>query len=402
MLGAAPAELEERDTTRAPERSPVPGAEPAPILGGEDVRDNAWPDVAAVYFDDGWGHYVSCTGVLVAPDVVLTAGHCAEGISQVKLNTDDYEVGGELIDVAEIHEYPNSWANYDIAALVLKSPSVVPPARIAQDCVIDDFLFDGAPAAIVGYGGLNTDSTRYVSELQEGFTSITDADCSRTDWGCNASVRPDGEVGAGGDGVDTCPGDSGGPMYLTTDYGNFLVGITSRAWSWASKPCGDGGIYSRPDAVIEWIEDVTNRSIERLTCDNEPPEPEVEPIVCEKESAAVTSILANDPDQSDVRYVIQTPPEHGAASVDADGTVHFHAENNYVGDDRIVVSVIDRGIPGYTIPVEIPVQILRHGAYRRAMGEGGCGCENAGSTGSAWAASAALLALAALRRRRSR
>ena len=38
---------------------------------------------------------------------------------------------------------------------------------------------------------------------------------------------PDGELGAGGMGIDTCPGDSGGPLYLPTDFGTFLAGVTS-------------------------------------------------------------------------------------------------------------------------------------------------------------------------------
>ena len=49
----------------------------------------------------------------------------------------------------------------------------------------------------------------YVDELQEATTVITDADCSRTDLGCNIAAYPNGELGAGGMGVDSCPGDSG-------------------------------------------------------------------------------------------------------------------------------------------------------------------------------------------------
>src|SRR5260370_33086108 len=72
--------------------------------------------------------------------------------------------------------------------------------------------------------------------------------------GCHVSVKPGGELGAGGMGIDTCPGDSGGPLYLLTDYGSLLAGVTSRSYDNASVACGEGGIYERPDKIVEWIE----------------------------------------------------------------------------------------------------------------------------------------------------
>ena len=74
--------------------------------------------------------------------------------------------------------------------------------------------------------------------------------------GCNGAVSPGGELGAGGNGVDACFGDSGGPLYLLSDRGDYVVGVTSRAYAgvpW-NYPCRDGGIYTRPDAVVDWIE----------------------------------------------------------------------------------------------------------------------------------------------------
>src|SRR5687768_5378588 len=58
-----------------------------PIIGGTLVPTAAkWPDTVAVLGATG-----SCTGTLIAPDVVITAGHCAPvNPTQVKLNTLDY------------------------------------------------------------------------------------------------------------------------------------------------------------------------------------------------------------------------------------------------------------------------------------------------------------------------
>jgi V8-like Glu-specific endopeptidase len=52
-------------------------------LRGRDVRD-----------------FVFCTGVLIAPDLVLTAGHCIGGITAVTLGwTDADELPAETIPV---------------------------------------------------------------------------------------------------------------------------------------------------------------------------------------------------------------------------------------------------------------------------------------------------------------
>jgi len=234
-----------------------------PVVGGHEVEAGMWEDTAAIYF----GNEVGCTGVLIAPDVVITAGHCNEGIDRVKLGTNDYNNGGEIIRVAEIHEYPNSLSTYDLAILILEKSSDIEPRVIAQDCILDDHLYDGADVTIVGYGAIDPQGYQYVSTLMEGTTVIDDADCTELSTGCNASVSPEGELGAGArDNVDSCYGDSGGPLYLNTDEGDFLVGITSRGYNSSSWDCGHGGIYVRPDAVIDWIEEVIGQPLATPEC----------------------------------------------------------------------------------------------------------------------------------------
>ena len=45
----------------------------AQVVGGTPVAPGTWPDAVAVIGATG-----TCSGTLVAPDVVLTAGHCAD------------------------------------------------------------------------------------------------------------------------------------------------------------------------------------------------------------------------------------------------------------------------------------------------------------------------------------
>lgn len=234
------------------------------VVGGAPADEGRWPDTAAVYVDG----QVGCTGVLIAPNLVLTAGHCTDGdIDRVKLDTVDFRGEFERVDVAEVIPYPQWWNTYDLALLVLEEDSRVAPRQIAMDCEADEFMVDGAAVAIVGFGATDEWGEQYGSKLREATTTITDADCTDTNAGCLPSVSPGGELGAGGDGVDACFGDSGGPLYLLTQEGAMLAGITSRAYDTANLPCSEGGIYVRPDAVIEWIEQESGVRLPRPQCD---------------------------------------------------------------------------------------------------------------------------------------
>jgi endonuclease G len=218
----------------------------AEVMGGSNAPDGKWPDIAAVNFAGQQG----CTGTLIAPTVVLTAGHCNDAeLDSVLVGTASLNraADGETIAVAQRIEYESSpgagdsYETMDLTVLVLARPSVFAPRALATAWARFDIV-NGAQVTIAGYGGINAESTQYVFELQEAITTITDAECTEKP-GCNASVAPAGELGAGGMGVDTCPGDSGGPLYLMTAYGNFLAGATSRAYDDATTQCKDGGVY---------------------------------------------------------------------------------------------------------------------------------------------------------------
>jgi endonuclease G len=225
--------------------APAPGGA-TQVIGGASAKSGAWPDVAGILFPGSNGDEALCTGTLVAPTVVLTAGHCYDPLEPLPDNVligtsslarpDD----GETIEIQAGFVYPDAQTSEDVTVLVLARASSRTPRKIATGWARVDVV-NGARIALVGYGATNQDGNRFVNELQEATTKITDFDCSKSS-GCNAAARPAGELGAGGMGVDTCPGDSGGPLYLTTGYGAFLAGVTSRSYDNARVACSEGGI----------------------------------------------------------------------------------------------------------------------------------------------------------------
>ncbi|MEQ1504452.1 MAG: trypsin-like serine protease [Myxococcota bacterium] len=375
------------------------GAGPAPVVGGDEAPVGAWTDTAALYSSS---HQLLCSGVLVAPNVVLTAGHCAFSLDHVVLGTNNLRRGGEQIAIVDMIQYPDSLDTLDGTVLILEhDATITAPRRMALDCEADQYVTAGADVVIAGFGATDTWATEWTNDLHEAFTTIRDPVCADLDAGCNEAVSPGGELIAGGDGIDSCSGDSGGPLYLRTPVGDLLVGITSRGALPFDTPCGDGGIYVRADALAEWVEAEAGITLPRPDCTgyNYRPRPEVEPVEVPVGGSAIAVIDPNDPDADQTHtFRITAAPTHGIATLDrgpggAGGAVLYLAPAGWTGDDALTVTVTDDGDPAQAADVVVPVRVVGV----EVIEPGGCATGGAGATGLA--SVAAIVALVGRRRR---
>jgi hypothetical protein len=198
-----------------------PSAAPA-LLAAADPTGDRYPNVALmvgrVAEGEPWGP--SCTGTLVARNIVLTAGHCVaygkllEKLTEFGVTFDPVFTSASRVIRATAHVHPNYILQFppplpsddpadlsDLALLILDEPVNLIPAHLPPPGFLDRVAGRSGPLTFVGYGIPRADAsfsergTRRAGTVRLGsvFAPVV-------------GTVPDPAVG--------CVGDSGGPLLL--------------------------------------------------------------------------------------------------------------------------------------------------------------------------------------------
>jgi secreted trypsin-like serine protease len=218
------------------------------VTGGKPAQRADNPFTVGLLFKDEPNDFFAqyCAGTLIKPDVVVTAAHCSDfvlpGEVQVLTRTRRLNGSGMRRDVSRIIIHPafdRFSFSADVAVWHLKSKEWrVPRARLA--------LNDGPVGRVLlvtGWGQKGEYGPFPRRLLAAEVPLVPRSECRRAYGRQFQSTMICAGVDAGG--VDTCPGDSGGPLAR----GNRLLGISS--WGVGCGRPEFPGVYTR----------ISNRSV---------------------------------------------------------------------------------------------------------------------------------------------
>lgn len=233
------------------------------IINAKIARPGQFPYQAALIFSGYRNPYDGqyCGGAVIAPQWVLTAGHC---VSTAMLPTDieilvgstKLSQGGQTIAVASICRHPQyqivgGHSVNDLALLKLAQPVESLPAIGIPDPTVESTMLKlTRNATVVGWG--DTGSGTGSDELLFGTIQVIDnSTCSKS---YRAGDITDGMVCAADKLTNTCHGDSGGPLIMRNKGGDeFVEGITS----WGDPDCAKTkvpGVYAHVPSYVPWLQ----------------------------------------------------------------------------------------------------------------------------------------------------
>lgn len=233
------------------------------VVGGEDAEPHSAPWIISMQ----WGVLVTthrCGGSIIAPNWVITAGHCLLGVADIGMfvviagrhNLNFHESMQQRRNIIRsqtwIHErYTGGVAPYDIA-LIRVDPGFEYNSYVGPIALPVAGERHTGNVQLHGWGSMSTTSWPILPDILQTVVKpiITLEECAKA-FGPSPLHETNVCTGPLSGGISACSGDSGGPI---TQAGA-IIGIAS----WTVIPCGQANaptVYTGVSSFIDWIENI--------------------------------------------------------------------------------------------------------------------------------------------------
>jgi secreted trypsin-like serine protease len=200
------------------------------VVGGSAAREAHGPRAVTVRVEAGRG--LMCTGVVIAPDLVLTAAHCLIHGGRVFVVSLDPSLSPRRHNVSAMAVHPSFVAQRsprtqpgtDLAMIRLAKPlpADMTPVRMGGG------MWTGESLAVAGFG-VGREGAAATARILRAADLVGGGDAGAPN---GVVIAFDARTEARTSGAGACRGDSGGPVLRGAATSTDLVGIVS----WAGGP----------------------------------------------------------------------------------------------------------------------------------------------------------------------
>lgn len=222
------------------------------IVGGIPVLEGEYPFMAALSQKINAAPY--CGGTLISKSFVLSAAHCPDP-SYVFVGCANYKKRRcDRIKVKKSYTHPlfsiDSF-RYDFKLIQLEEESIYPPIESIAGLELAKSL-EGSTVLTMGWGAIEETgpSSSILNKVEVDVVSKTA--CQKAYRYTGLSVYSD-QICAARYSKDSCYGDSGGPLLLSCNGSDVLVGVVSWGIGCATAY---PGVYGIVGASAPWINSI--------------------------------------------------------------------------------------------------------------------------------------------------
>jgi len=237
-------------------------APPAEVLDASEATivngsyESGFPSAVAMGAEINDVAFSMCTGNLITPEIVLSAGHCGDEIPielivelgqaffGPSVHEPDEAIG--FVDFAVHPDYVplqngigGTLGEYDLSVFVLAEPAQARPTWFNRDPFTDEDV--GMEMVSVGFGSTGADG---YGSGQKRSAALTLDEYDEMFLITYSDTNPDE--------ANICSGDSGGPQFEVDEDGN---AVQLAVHSWGDLDCLVSGGSTRIDIAQEWLLD---------------------------------------------------------------------------------------------------------------------------------------------------